>query len=150
MYAVIYSESLNNSGTGKASRVFADPQDLQFSIDEPSGRFVVQATYRDNVNSGDRGGEYNPVTRRLKVTFSTADLAALARLGQSSTSFKKARRAFLGVELDNVVHERDRAIEERDTAKQELRQLKQVIDDCTALLASTTPPVSRRRKRGAA
>jgi hypothetical protein len=150
MYAFIYAESLNNTGTGKASRVFADPEDIQFEIDSASGRFLVRATYKDNINSGDRGGEYNPVTRRLKIGFSPADITALAYLDQNSPNFKNARRAFLGAEFDRVVQERDRAIEERDEAKQELRRLQQLLDDCSALLESARGKPTTRRKRGAA
>lgn len=77
MYAEIQSESLSNYGTGKTSRVWAFADGITFDASHSEQTLSISASYKDKVTSGDRGGEYNPVTRRFLLELEKAEIERL-------------------------------------------------------------------------
>ena len=87
MYAQIESESLLNYGTGKTSRVWAFADDITF---EAFGQALrITASYKDKVTSGDRGGEYNPVTRRFLLVLDKAEIERLVATALHATLLRE-------------------------------------------------------------
>jgi len=140
MYVTIYAESLNNYSTGKTSRVWAEPSGITFAIDESESTLAIKAQCVDYRNSGDRGGDYNPVTRQLQIQLTAEDLAALTRAATASPTLIAAQAALLGEQFKQVIAERDGAVSERDRLYVLLERYRQVTDDSVSLLQSVETP----------
>lgn len=65
MYAQIYAESSSTLTKGKTMRVWSATDGLGIEVAEDEGGQVLRITARcwDRENSGERGGEYNPIAR---------------------------------------------------------------------------------------
>jgi len=140
MYVTIYAESLNNYSTGKTSRVWAEPSGIAFAVDAAESTLLIKAQCVDYRNSGDRGGDYNPVTRLLQIHLTAEDLAALTRAATASPTLIAAQAALLGEQFKQVIADRDGAVAERDRLYVLLERYRQVADDSVSLLQSVETP----------
>lgn len=138
MYAQIYAESLSNLSTGKTMRVWSVPENITFSVREEDKALRIEASCTDRESSGNRGGEYNPVTRIFHLRLELAEVEKLVATALNEKLLKKIGITNLAkidkiskLELDN-----EALLQQLEAVKEEYADLQKRVSAATKLLAN--------------
>lgn len=135
MEANISVESLTNYTSPRNHWVFATGEQVNVDIYEESAddvRLRIWASFTDRTRNGERGGDYNPITRRLDVQLDQADLAKLLAV----VAENHERLALAG---PGALRARVTALEtENADLRARLDRLRRVMDDIARLAGAVT------------
>jgi hypothetical protein len=137
MYAQIYAISLDNFSTGKTMRVWSTVSQINFGLDESQSSLKIEASCRDRENSGDRGGSYNPVTRRLLVELERAEVEKLVEVSLNERLLKRLNIQNLEkIDAVSALELRIKELEMRlSDTQSENERLREVIKSAGRILA---------------
>jgi len=134
LYAQIYAESLSNLSTGKTMRVWSSADQLEFELVEGAKELRIKATCSERNNSGDRGGEYNPITRKFLLDLNKTEVEKLVGRALNEKLLKKMDIANLS-EIDKV-----------SQLENELDKLRRGLDEMSKKVKVLEAKISRATK----
>lgn len=138
MYAQIYAESLDNRSTGKTMRVWSHVEEVTFGVIEEDQLLVIKATCHDRENSGDRGGDYNPVTRQLLLKLNKEEVEKLVATSLNEKLLKKLNIENIA-NIDVISHleiELQNRNDELRMVNEEIDSLRELMGDAASMLQS--------------
>lgn len=130
MRANIYVSS-DSAPNGRNHEVIAGPDDLEVATHR--GVVEIWASCSVNVGSGERGGEHNPIHRRLSLLFHRADFEAILKAVHEQGFFgnHEIDELFGVVELRQEISDLKASLE---SARLEAQRLRGALDNCFAII----------------